>query len=814
MFPSLSFWQEHSFNNTAFGNSNINLTEPIVLDTFYYPEIIVDEPYIKWTVYSDPEYQHVVGCTNDKFDSSSGNCDFSDSSNNGVTLQALLIDSPAVQSTRWDNLKYLYVGNPTSEGSNFAGTQGSYHYLAFYNGVNTTELGIGAVIPTSFVDTNVERATDYTYSVFAENAIGNGTNSDGADVLTNDFPAQVTGLIAERMTPTQIDLQWDELPDDSGVGFPSTGVNLTKYKIFRSENGGAFEVIGENLRQSPPAIFFNDTSANALFFYSYNIEACNELGCGNATSNFFIASPPNPPTNLNATAVFPDVLLEWNGNITDTSYRIERTGALGNLSIENLWLNFNFDDPDSRYNTNGLGGQGWRWGNDNRTQAGNFGGNCDLDVDCVRSKPIGSQDGVMSLNSNFGSVQFQNDAVRLAGAGGGAGMNGTGSDYDFFNSGDWSVNAWIHPEVNTASSPYTLMMLSTIDEIDNDFNDRNGIKIMIGPSGNNTDGNFDRFLVQALDDSIDDVFVMNETSPIGMYDNDSVFHMFTIVHKNGEYLKWYRDGVLLETDVGTPLLSGTSDFPVIMGNMWGTCYNFENITNSKCTSLRGATVQTHVDEWSVWKQAIGDSDISTLYGGGLGFNFTGNNVDGDDGSASFTIIDTISGEIGYDILSLVEVSGSGFNPPPFDSVTGQDTIPRDIFFSPNGTKFFMLGDDGNDVNEYTISGTAFDVSTRSFVQTFSVATQTTSPQGLFFKPDGSKMFIGTSGDIHEYTLSNPFDVSSATFSQTGDVSAGQVGKVVSGMFFSQDGTKLYTANGLEQNVTQFYLSVPWNTSTI
>jgi len=71
----------------------------------------------------------------------------------------------------------------------------------------------------------------------------------------------------------------------------------------------------------------------------------------------------------------------------------------------------------------------------------------------------------------------------------------------------------------------------------------------------------------------------------------------------------------------------------------------------------------------------------------------------------------------------------------------------------------MLGAIGDDVNEYTLS-TGFDVSTSTFVNAFSVAAQETFPTGIAFNNDGTKMFVvGFDGDdVNEYTLNNGFDL--------------------------------------------------------
>jgi len=57
------------------------------------------------------------------------------------------------------------------------------------------------------------------------------------------------------------------------------------------------------------------------------------------------------------------------------------------------------------------------------------------------------------------------------------------------------------------------------------------------------------------------------------------------------------------------------------------------------------------------------------------------------------------------------------------SVTAQEGVARDITFSPDGTKMFVVGfGGGGEVSEYTLT-TPFDTSTRSFVDSFSVSAQ-------------------------------------------------------------------------------------------
>ena len=79
--------------------------------------------------------------------------------------------------------------------------------------------------------------------------------------------------------------------------------------------------------------------------------------------------------------------------------------------------------------------------------------------------------------------------------------------------------------------------------------------------------------------------------------------------------------------------------------------------------------------------------------------------------------------------------------------------------SSDGTKMFVSGNIGDDINEYTLSS-AFDVSTAAFVDSFSMAAQDTNPRGLTFSTDGTKMFVvGDAGnDINEYDVTPAFDL--------------------------------------------------------
>jgi DNA-binding beta-propeller fold protein YncE len=147
---------------------------------------------------------------------------------------------------------------------------------------------------------------------------------------------------------------------------------------------------------------------------------------------------------------------------------------------------------------------------------------------------------------------------------------------------------------------------------------------------------------------------------------------------------------------------------------------------------------------------------------------------------------------GYTLSTAWDVSTAAWVTPTTEyfSVAAQETTPQGLFFKPDGTKMYVIGSAGDDVNEYDLS-TAWDITTASYLQNFSVAAQETNPTGIFFKPDGTKMYvIGTAGDdVNEYDLSTAWDVSTSSYLQNFSVAAQET--TPQGIFFKPDGTKMY-----------------------
>ena len=165
----------------------------------------------------------------------------------------------------------------------------------------------------------------------------------------------------------------------------------------------------------------------------------------------------------------------------------------------------------------------------------------------------------------------------------------------------------------------------------------------------------------------------------------------------------------------------------------------------------------------------------------------------------------------YNLSTAWDVS-SGTYSQAFD-VGNEEGNPNTIFFKDDGTKMYILGRNGDDVNEYNLS-TAWDISSASYSQVFSVASQETNPFGMFFKPDGLKLYIIglINTTVYEYTLTTAWDVSTASYSSN-SFSISSQDTAPREINFNDDGTKMYMLGATNDAVFEYDLSTAWDVSS-
>jgi hypothetical protein len=115
---------------------------------------------------------------------------------------------------------------------------------------------------------------------------------------------------------------------------------------------------------------------------------------------------------------------------------------------------------------------------------------------------------------------------------------------------------------------------------------------------------------------------------------------------------------------------------------------------------------------------------------------------------------------------------------------------------------YVIGNVGDAVSQYTLS-TAWNVSTATFLQSFSVSGQESNPQCVTFTGDGSRMFVvGSSGDdVNVYNLTTPWDISTSVFVNVFSVSSQDT--IPAGIYIKPDGTKMYIMGQANDTVYQY-----------
>lgn len=167
---------------------------------------------------------------------------------------------------------------------------------------------------------------------------------------------------------------------------------------------------------------------------------------------------------------------------------------------------------------------------------------------------------------------------------------------------------------------------------------------------------------------------------------------------------------------------------------------------------------------------------------------------------------------GTTILSNVDMLNASYDSVSF-SVAAEEINPASLFFSPDGLRMFVLGATGDDVNQYSLS-TPWVVSSASYVTNFSVSAQDGTPNAMFFRADGLKMYmIGTVNDtVYQYTLTQPWTISTASYDSV-SFSVATQDTTPSGIFFKPNGLTMYVIGSASDNINQYALSTAWNVST-
>lgn len=186
-----------------------------------------------------------------------------------------------------------------------------------------------------------------------------------------------------------------------------------------------------------------------------------------------------------------------------------------------------------------------------------------------------------------------------------------------------------------------------------------------------------------------------------------------------------------------------------------------------------------------------------------------------DGTKMFIVgrdrnINQYSLSVPYQITSGVTFDGSPF------SVTSQEFFPTDLAFNLSGSKLFIIGDSGDKVNQYSLaspfditSGITFDGASPSLND------QDARPAGFAFNANGTIMFmLGRSRrQIFQYALTIPFDVTLGILFTGHTLSVNSEDFTPQDIVFDHTGTKLFVIGSSGDEINQYSLANPFDISS-
>ena len=166
----------------------------------------------------------------------------------------------------------------------------------------------------------------------------------------------------------------------------------------------------------------------------------------------------------------------------------------------------------------------------------------------------------------------------------------------------------------------------------------------------------------------------------------------------------------------------------------------------------------------------------------------------------------------YDIRELVEnTDGGGLEHAIYDtdapvSVTTLDGAPSGFYLDKFGGNLFVVGEGTSTVYQFVLDTPGKTSTMRYISKSFYVGSQESIPTAIYLNDDLSKMWIlGATGKIHQYTLSTPGDLSTATYDNK-LFSVRSQERDPRGLSFNVDFTKMYVVGHQNDKIHQYSLS--------
>ncbi|ABK77449.1 hypothetical protein CENSYa_0816 [Cenarchaeum symbiosum A] len=177
---------------------------------------------------------------------------------------------------------------------------------------------------------------------------------------------------------------------------------------------------------------------------------------------------------------------------------------------------------------------------------------------------------------------------------------------------------------------------------------------------------------------------------------------------------------------------------------------------------------------------------------------------------------------GYSMDAPYDISGASQSTNY--SLAGVQDDPRDVGFSEDGTRLFVLGKDPPAVQQYDL-GASFNVSRTLRSATYDlsayaaapdVSTFDAAPEGLAFGDGGRRMYVvdqSAPASVRQYTLGSGYDVSQVSYAGSFRIvgAGGPMGdELPTGVAFAPDGRFMFVSENRNSSILVYFLESPFD----
>jgi fibronectin type 3 domain-containing protein len=173
-----------------------------------------------------------------------------------------------------------------------------------------------------FTDQNLEKGTNYSYSVSGVSNMGEGPKRNSQSWLT--APIAPTIILTPSNSADSFNLKWNKV---------DTATNYLIYRLNHQE--GSYIKVGSLKQQTTPV--FTILNLNPFTKYSFKVTAVNSGGESLPSSSYSMITLPSPPEGLAVNTINNSIsIVQWDLLKDANSYNIYRLDQYSNVTSQKI----------------------------------------------------------------------------------------------------------------------------------------------------------------------------------------------------------------------------------------------------------------------------------------------------------------------------------------------------------------------------------------------------------------------------------------------------------------------------------------------